>query len=510
MLNNLSNILERISFYRISGVKNFVVLDIHKKYAHCTYIEIKEPFYQITKEKLNTTDKIIYSEIIEYDNDLSFITNSLKKLSDKFKLEEALIILGINEFRFNTIKIDIDTEDKELWFLENTDKFLPEGRQIDDFLFSYEKYSEDEDNEYYCITIARKIFIENITKACQINGLRIISISTFPLSIHTLNFAKEKNILFLNVVFDKIIYSFSNSKTSLIYSELFLNKTKTDFEINNGYQNIHDIDTIIFCLNEIKQNLNTFLPAANEELQIFFSSQNILEQEIAPHLRSIFLTELINKEPFDIEASHLSSIIAINKLLTGNDKSINLLPVEVELVNREYIEKKTSLKLILTLGSILVFLLLSIYFVEGVLNTQIQNNENNLIEIDVKAKMVENLNDANNNLTKNLSILTKLKGERIVFSKILYSIIEGIGNNGCLTNFLITESNNGLQLNLQGLSYSQKDVTDIINRIEILNNFNNITLEYANLVEKSKFRSNIILPRKTMINFSILANYYEN
>ncbi len=141
--NIIAKFIEKLSFFRLSGIREFIILDIHKDNAELKYVQIKEPFYRIDKSKLIESLEVLFSEHINFGNDLSVITEHLKNFTNKYNLSEAYLIIGINDFRFKTVKLLKDAEDNEFWFDDNTDKFLPEGRVSDDFLFSYEKYFED-------------------------------------------------------------------------------------------------------------------------------------------------------------------------------------------------------------------------------------------------------------------------------------------------------------------------------------------------------------------------------
>ncbi len=511
MSNNLiTKKIENLSFFRLSGIRKFIILDIYKNYVNITFLKIKEPPYYLTKESLITSFNILFSELLEYGNDLSIISQKLNGISKKYKLDEAFILVGINEFRFKTIKIAKDLEDKELWFLENTNKFLPEGRLTDDFLYSYEKYYEDEENEYYYIIISRRTYIDEIINACQTGVFKVANISALPLAIHTLNFAKEKNILFLNIGFEKINYSYSNDKHVLFYGESFLVSNKNNSFNNTSSLYFTDFDAISNCLNEIKQNLSSFLPNFENNLNIYFSTLNSNPNEIIPSVKSVFLTDLINEKPFNFEQIHLNSLSALNNLFNGNDSAINLLPSDVSKTNRDLLEKKTTLRFTLFFGVLLIFLLLFIYSSENWLNNQIQKYSNNLVELDVKSKMVENYKKENIHLINNLSVLNTLKSDRIIYSKILHSITSLANNKSCFTKLRIKELNKELSLNLKGLAYSQKNVTEIINNVEKLDGFYDVSLEYANTIDQANIRSKVILPKKTMINFSFSANYYAN
>lgn len=503
--NFLTKILCNISFFRLSGIKKYLLLDIHKDIAVLKYVQVKEPFYRINKSKLIDKLEVIFSEDINFGNDFSILTQKLNNFVKKYNLNEAYLIIGINDFRFKSIKLAKDSEENEFWFEDNTDKFLPEGRISDDFIFSYEKYFEDEDNEYYYIVIARRNYIESIVQACQIKGIRIINISPFSLQIHSLEFGKDKNLLFLNVLNDKIVYSYSDIKNNFVFGESFLSN-----EVSVSYEREINDTTLTNALNDIKQNIDAFINNKEIEFHIFIDFDISDQHDYIPIIKSIFQTEFVNAEPFNNHIQNLTSAVVLNNLFNGQDDSINLLLSEIKSENIEEFEKKTSLRVVLTLGIVIIFMLLSTYIGENIISSTIASNESKLIEIDSKTKMLENYEKENTKLLSNLSMLNRLKGKRVIYSKILNSLIDGYNNMSCFTNLTVNEAKAGLDIKIEGLAYSQTDVTDIIKKIERMENFTNVYLEYANSVERKKYKSKVWLPRKNMIDFSFTARYHEN
>lgn len=505
MPNNVfTKYIKNLSFFRISGIRKFIILDIDKDVAELNYVQIKEPFCRINKSKLIESINLLFSENIYFGNDLSIVTEHLKQFVKKYELEEAYLIIGINDFRFKTIKLLKDAEENELWFEENTDKFLPEGRVSDDFIFSYEKYFEDEDNDYYYLVIARRNYIESIISACQVSGITIIKISPFSLQLHFMDSLKEKFLLFLNIGKDKIIYTFSDNKQNLIYGEIFLSFQNISTEDSEAKNTI-----IKNGLSDVKQNIIPLLNEKVNELNIFITSSSLENENNITLVNSIFLTEYVNPNIFNTKHNEITPAIVLNNLFTGQDDYINLLPTETETKNREVLEKKTSLRITLAFGVVLIFMLLFTYLGENIISSMKINNENKLVEVDSKTKMLETYENENSKLLNNLSMLSKLKGKRVIYSKVLLSLIDGLDNKSCFTDLSINETNNELIIKIEGLAYSQQNVTVTIENVENLDNFKDVSLEYANSVERAKYNK-ARLPQNTMIEFALSAKYNEN
>ncbi|MBK7980280.1 MAG: PilN domain-containing protein [Ignavibacteriae bacterium] len=158
----------------------------------------------------------------------------------------------------------------------------------------------------------------------------------------------------------------------------------------------------------------------------------------------------------------------------------------------------------------LIILLLSIYLGENIINKVIENNENDLVEVESKTKMLENYKNENAKLISNLSMLNKLKSKRVVFSKILNSLNDGINDKSCLTNLTINEIEKGLDIKIEGIAYSQTDVAEIIKKMEEIKNFTNVSLEYANSKDRTNYKNNVRLPNNNMVDFSFSSKYNEN
>jgi len=504
--NFLKSAINKISFFRLSGIRKFIVIDIHKRHAELNCIKIKEPPYQLSTEKLISSYHSVHSENIVFNDDLTLLKKHIREITKKFEFENSYLVIGINEYRTKIIKLNKDIEEKEIWFLENTGKFLPEGRIADDFIYSYYNFYEDDENEFYLVNIARKSFIDNIVNVCQVDSLKILNISPFVLAIHTLNNFKTKKILYLNITSDKIIYSYSNEKDSVFTSEVILNPDEQETNNNISPISSHDIDHLEVSLKEIKQNLLS-LNTNVDELFIYFSHFASIDNEIAELIETVFSTEHVNEEPLKIIPGNLNSLNVINSLYTNKDVPINLLTVETDNENREQIEKDTTLKIVLTAGVILIFSLLSIFFLENWLNNIKQNNEISLMEIDSKTNTLETYKAENNKIKNNLSQLTLLKNKRVIHSLILDKINSCIDKNCCFSNLSINKSPTGLEVKVEGLTYTQNDVTNFVNRIENLDFFKDVSLEYSNIIERSKLRSKAALPKNKMISFSISASY---
>lgn len=506
MSNNiLIKYIKNLSIFKISGIRKFILLNIHKDIAELNYVQIKEPFYRVDKSKLIESVNILFSQNIYFGNDLSLVTEHLKQFIKKYALEEAYLIIGINDFRFKTIKLPKDGEENELWFEENTDKFLPEGRVSDDFLFSYEKYFEDEDNDYFYLVIARRNYIESLTKACQVAGITIIKISPFPLQLHSIDFIKDKYLLYLCIREEKIIYTYSDNKHNLIFGETFLSNINSATE-ETEFKNL----AVANGLTEVKQNLAAFINENESDLNIFIISQNDNNDNYNSILKSVFFTENLNPDILNTKVENLTPAIVLNNTFTGKDDSINLLPPDIASNNNELLEKKTSLRIVLNFGMALIILLLSIYLGENIISGITANNENDLVEVDSKTKMLENYKNENAKLIGNLTMLSKLKSKRVVYSKILNSIKDGINNKSCFTNLTINELEKSLDIKIEGIAYSQTDVAEIIKKMEGMKNFSDVSLEYSNAIDRTKYKSSITLPKNSMVDFSFSAKYNEN
>ena len=123
-----SKLLERLSFLKIAGKDKFLIINIYREWLHLIYLKSKEPFFRITKSDYIVNYRIVDKQLLKRDDSLSDIKDSINNFINKNNINDALTLIGINEFKLHSIKIPEDVDDIAAWFSENSTKFLPEGQ----------------------------------------------------------------------------------------------------------------------------------------------------------------------------------------------------------------------------------------------------------------------------------------------------------------------------------------------------------------------------------------------
>src|SRR5690606_32194343 len=275
-----------------------------------------------------------------------------------------VFLIGISEYKFTSISIPshIDSADDgdEIWFSENTSKFLPEGSNLSSFSFSYEKIKEDENYRTYSLVVARKDYTDRILRL--FNRFRVAGIFPFITSISSLKEVEESTLL-IDFTSNKIQYAFYDSERNLFTSELYSNLYNERFESQGRKINIEELKNTI---NEVHNFLTTSFPAQLSKKidAILCCNKNDLpatEKEI----REVFNVNSINKSFPDTDPFLITSLLALNKFLDEYDSLLNF-PEDEHIEVRDNVEKQAVVRAVLTSGIILMSLL-SIFYLSNLL-----------------------------------------------------------------------------------------------------------------------------------------------
>ena len=143
-MRSLKYTLNKISFLKCAGINKIIFIEVYSTVVKFVCLKSKEPFYKILGTKDFHKLEITAVENHPLEDDFNIVSNLLKKFIDKNNLHDLLAVVGVNDFKFSNTYLPADVEDAESWFYENTSAFLPAGKSIDEFAYSYEKYKSDE------------------------------------------------------------------------------------------------------------------------------------------------------------------------------------------------------------------------------------------------------------------------------------------------------------------------------------------------------------------------------
>jgi Tfp pilus assembly protein PilN len=505
------NFLNNISLLKLAGINKYICIDIHSGFVKFSCLRRKEPFYKIQKNSGHEEFEIVAFST-HTGNDLVVIEKIVKDFILKYSFNDAVIIAGINDFKFSLLQIPADTEDIDGWFSENRNKFLPEGRPADEFTFSYELYKKDENYKNYFVIIARSDFINSVYKACSSAGLKIICSLPFSLS-GSVFFAENKNTLLLDFEEDKINYLFKSAGDNIIYQEnycdIFYNNRENNSLTKEKSLNINSLNNFI---EEIKQTVTLSFGVQNvENIDIYIICLPEYYNAISSQIKKYFdLYDLYPKSPSE-NIYYTASIFAANKVIDDFNTTQNLLNISVIKNEREIIEKQTAFRIVLAAGVILITLLLVAYFSENYINDRLAEQETVYLESEAKAESIKNLKTENSYLKNNLKLLSELKGNRVEYSSLLFDITKTINYGSCLSSIKLKESGGNLiYIEYTGISESQRSLAEFISNMEHSLRFRDISLVYSALLKETRQNLQVQLQEEDYISFKMTAKYYAD
>ncbi|NLT50535.1 MAG: PilN domain-containing protein [Ignavibacteria bacterium] len=497
-----TNFLKNISLLKLSGIRKIIVSDVHHNYIRLTYFENKaNPLAIINKDNLKSFSVIAngFYNFTSGDSEIKDIFQEFLK-QNKILEEEVYLIIGINDYRLNLLTIPSDTEDIDLWFLENSSRFLPEGRPADEFVYSYERIREIEDKTEFAVVVTRKDYVLKLIDSHNYKNL--ICISPTQLSLTCKGIADGKKIL-LDFLPDKTGYIQIDEQLKIISGEIY----KSIF--NNDYSEI-ETDQLESCINEISEIIKPVQSKTESaELSCYISIKDQYLKNVNDKISFWNSFIKINPDTGNTASNDIASILLLNKVFTKIDDIINFLPAEKNLTNRETIEKKAAMNSILACGGFIIAFLLILTIFEFIISSRIQDDQDSVVDFEAKSLMVSKLEKEQALLQANLSLLNRLKTNKINQPGFLKNLSEIVNENTCLTEVALQYKGNQTILELNGLAYGQQDINQLMSNMEQKNCFNDVRLIFSNSVKTEKLNIDKPVNESELFNFKITSGYYE-
>lgn len=456
----------------------------------------KSGLLNITHGDVFANTSVLSYEAFDFNN-LDQIKPHLTSFITKNNCKGAYCIITISEYKLFRFSIPIEVDDDELWFMENTAKFLPENQSSEDFNYSYYCYNKDESYKYYHIGVARKKHIQELEHL--ISGTELIlykisptiSIIKFPVSLDSVT-----NIL-IDINNGKISYLFCNG--------LDINQSGSLYFEENSSSQIND---------KIKEIYQTYLISLNKNAQsdisIYCSCKSENYIDVKNLLLEIFPQEKINYGLENFSSEYITLLLALNHLF-HNETRINLGNQDQKELTTDIVEKQFSMKLILFCGSIILGLLLIAFFSENYFSSRIAQESQNIQYIQKLKASINDFNQKNSRLRANLNLLNDLKGKRDKYSVALLRISDLMPDNCYLKGLEIKKiDENTAKVSLNGFSNSQIIVTELLRNLEKDTHFRNSALLNSSAISKgngihTKFSSKI-----DPVIFNITTEYHVN
>ncbi|MGD8782118.1 MAG: PilN domain-containing protein [Ignavibacteria bacterium] len=503
-VENINSLFDKVSYLKLAGINKFILLDVYKNKLDILFLENKEPVYKFTAG-LNIEDyEILSFETGEYSGRTEDILPILKKFTQKHQAEDVYLIIGINEYRTKTLIVDKKTEDVNLWFLENTEKFIPAGRPAKEFSFTYEKYKEDDDNYYYLVAITREEYVSELTKTCLNSGLKILSITAFTLSFHSLAFVKDIKAVFIKITGDVIRYSYSD-----VNNNLFINEHYHKIFLPCSGNRVNQKE-LAYSLQQIGEAVK-IAPGGNEqgELNVYLSVEKDYYEAFQPGITKILNPASINNGYEKFNAASLSSFFTLLKELScTNEGKLNFLNNETALKERDCIEKQITFCTTLASGVLLISLLLILFTFESFVSGRIKAGQEDVLEVNAKSALISKFEEENTKFNMSLSLLKKLKDKKSTYSSLIKSLSEIVTSKSCFTGLKLNENENKEnKIEITGVALNRQEVAKLMKNMENNAGFSNILLSYSNSIESKKIETNIRIKQSEIIEFKVVCEY---
>ncbi len=494
------NFLNNISLIKIAGIKNILTLEVFDSGIKVALFQRKENILKInTRTSLNDFS-IIFNECS--GGNLQTLPSILKKYIEMYKLKDIYILIGINECLFQKIKIPVEVEDDELWFLEHNENYIPEGKSSDEFVYAYKKIISDDRFRHYFVITARKDYVEKIAILCSPSGVNILAAFPFSTSLLTSQVSAGSSSLLLVFLNNKLQYVRKDEENFFDFGEVYYSSEKDDLATSSGLPSHMSgaLDKLFHLFMQAKQinNINIFLSGP---------------QDLNALLRSYILNNISMDVSFidnHLNSEFLHHALAVNNLFENIDSVFNLLPSDRLVTSRNFVEKKIWLNITLAAGTILLLLLICSNLFSSLLKNTQSNLDNEKTTLTLYKEQLKHIKDENANYKSNLAILYKLKDKKDQYSNLLRSLTEITNARSCLTDIEINNDDSNLNIVISGLSYSQTDVSDLIKRLESIKLYSNIALIYSSIYTPEESSANSNNENKRLIKFSLRYDYDAN
>jgi len=464
----IKKILNKISYARLSGIKKILYVEQFNNKLFIKGIENNCSAFNLFKNVSykNLSEK--FSRVIDNQTEFAAL---IKKLIAEFDFKDAVIVWGLSDYRHSFISLSADVEDPEIWLLDNHSQFLPQNQSAKDFEIAARKLYSDSDNIWYNVIVTRKNFLNNITELISKTNLNSIAILPFALpSVITENETEETFLISART--NKLYLIFKGFENKFKYEEIFLLNPET----SKLYQD-EIIEKIKVFTTEFQSN--------NSQIKI---SIDIPDDRInIPALIKIILSYL----PEAIFTNKINSALLNVKSLENNfDDKLNLLTPETKSSNSFNFDKEITNKIVISLGSILVTLLLGLYILEGQILSRLDDSNSAISELKSKEKLITTKKNNISALKNNLNLLYKLQERGAVNSVILKNISKVMPINSQLLKVNIDKkTENQIRISIEGITNNQKHIPQIIKNIEEIKSYQNATLVYSKIIKRKKIRA---------------------
>lgn len=503
-MRSIKEILNNLSLIRVSGHKDYILFELNGSIGKLIHLKLTERIYILEKKDILDNLNIVSSKIFCFGNDFGVFAKEFNNFVSNSKITDPLVLVGINEFKFTSISIprgiEDEEDDAELWFTENSSKFLPEGSNLNTFTFSHEITRVDEDYKTYALIIARKDYLSRISDS--LTKVQLSAIFPFITALTSFSATPETSNLIIDFTSNKIIYGYCDVNGNFLTGEVYTDLYDDQFDLEKRSINREELRR---SLIEIRNFISSSFPNFNlNKLNYFIVSQSSEYLIIEELSEKILGVDIANQRLTKYDPFFTSSYISLNKFINYYETNLNLIDDQNKQEISNKLEKQAGLRVVLTLGITLISLLFFAYLGNILLSYQSSTNEGIIAKLENNKNQIAILKKNNFLLKKNIILFKELKENRKGYSELLTDISKNINYNSRLTELEIMDNNSkSLKITVKGFSRSQNQIADFLRIIEKNNKFRNIVLKN---ITSEDYRGK----KYDDLFFIVTAEYYES
>jgi hypothetical protein len=138
--------------------------------------------------------------------------------------------------------------------------------------------------------------------------------------------------------------------------------------------------------------------------------------------------------------------------------------------------------------------------------------QDKLSDIIARNKLTEKYETENKYLQANLKELKGIRSSRISYSRLMDNFMSFVSDSCCLTKIDVEDKDREtVSVELSGLAYTQSEVANIMNKIESIDRFSNVSLVYSEMLDDHEMKELAFRPGKiNLINFKLVSEYHAD
>lgn len=489
-----------ISPLKLAGVKDFITIDFYNQKVILRYFHYSGNIFNIFSTDLIQKIHFIDDKKETNIDSLKNVNSILKRFIAVNNIHNALIVINVSEFKSTVIEIPTENDDSELWLLENSSKFLPDGQAKDDFIYTNEVMKSEDKKLYSLITVVRKDSISDFSSFEKLDECLVYTSIPFINAIINLN-NQNKTIVAIDIQDEQIFLSYKTPENDFLTESVF-----ADIIVNNNqnYESIYELEKLVEEIISLLPSNELKLESEND-LLLYLNGSDDVTTHIVPLLKT-GIEKSNNWNNMEIIArEEIISQLVINILLSQTTPKNNLLPIDkIEQIN-DRIDKKTGLRIVLFLGAFLIILLLGAFIGEGYIGKSVFELDEINSELRLTKTQLDDMVLDNEKLLRNIKSLTNLKMNNLKASHILHTLSNNIPQTVNL-NFLsiVEKDSTSYEIILNGSAYNHQNIIDFLGFFESHSSYHAPLLNIAELNKKSAEKSD------PTISFKITTKYDDD